>query len=70
MANAVDHLLNDVVNLYIQAVDYRRIPAPVGARIQRRLATVAEFRWYCAKFLLHWLEQPDPRPSSRDPKRI
>jgi len=38
MTDAVDLLLNDAVDLYIQAVDYRRIPtsqilASIGARI-------------------------------------
>jgi len=38
MANAVDHLLNDTVDLYVQAIDYHRIstshiPTPTGAGI-------------------------------------
>jgi hypothetical protein len=38
MADAIDPLLNDTVDLYVQAVDYSQIPTsqipePVGAKI-------------------------------------
>jgi hypothetical protein len=66
MAVAVDPLLNDTVNLYIQAVDYRRIStsqilAPTlknYAGMRRRPAIIAGFRWYYARF------QPDYPESS------
>jgi hypothetical protein len=61
MVDAVDSLLNNAVDLYVQAVDYHRIPTsqistPVGAEIRRHPATVAGFQQYCARFQPHWAE--------------
>jgi hypothetical protein len=55
MVDAVDSLLNNAVDLYVQAVDYYRIstsqiPTPVGVEIRLHPADVAEFWGYCARF--------------------
>jgi hypothetical protein len=45
MVDVVDSLLNNAVDLYVQAVDYRRIPT-----------TIAGFRRYRARFRPIWPE--------------
>jgi hypothetical protein len=47
MVDAVDPLLNDAVDLYIQAVDYRRIPT---SQISTPVGTITRLWLYCARF--------------------
>jgi hypothetical protein len=48
MADALDSLLNDAVDLHGQAIDHQRILADVG--IRQRLVTVTGFRCPSPKF--------------------
>jgi hypothetical protein len=50
MADVVDSLLNDAVDLYVQVVDYRRIPT------SQMLALVSAGIWNYARI---WLPSPD-----------
>jgi hypothetical protein len=44
MVDAIDFLLNNAVDLYVQAVDYHRIPVPVGARIRQIMLESGDVR--------------------------
>jgi hypothetical protein len=44
MVDAVDSLLNNAVDLYVQAIDYRQIPTPVGAGIRRSMPKSGDIR--------------------------
>jgi hypothetical protein len=74
MIDAVGSLLNNAVDLYVQAVDYCRIltsqiSTPVGAGIRQRLADVAGFRGYHSRFRPDWLERPDLAVLAESPAR-
>jgi hypothetical protein len=47
MVDAVDPLLNDSVDLYVQTVDYRWILTPVGAESKKLCRNPATFGYRC-----------------------
>jgi hypothetical protein len=44
MVDIVDYLLNNVVDLYVQAVGYRQIPTPVCAGIRQIMQKFGDVR--------------------------
>jgi hypothetical protein len=78
MVNAVNSLLNNAADLYVLAVNYRRIPTsqistrlvPESGDVRQMSRDSGSTGQIPANLARNWPERPDVRLSSRDTSRI